>query len=99
MAKKKELDNLALDMIQCKKDGYGCRYGLWKAMKGNTKEVKKDDSLPAGWRLCKYCGKPFKPNTQKQIYCEPLCQNSANMDKYRERKREEERNKDDESCT
>lgn len=31
MARKKKLDKLSLDMIQCAKDGFGCKYGRWKA--------------------------------------------------------------------
>lgn len=77
MAKKKELDNLSLDMIQCKKDGYGCHYGKWKAMQG-CGEVK-EKQLPEGWKICEWCGKWYKPKQQKcnQKYCEPFCQQQA----------------------
>ena len=109
MAKKKELDNLSLDMIQCKADGFGCHYGQWKALNGSTK-VKEEDSSPQGWLICQYCGKPFKPNTRRlRKYCDAVCQRQAtierNMDKkrayskaYQERKREEERKLRNESC-
>ena len=29
--KKKELDKLSLDMIECEKAGFGVHYGAWKA--------------------------------------------------------------------
>jgi hypothetical protein len=88
--KKKELDNLSLDMIQCRKDGYGCHYGAWKAAKNRPVTIeKKTDELPKGWRICKYCGKPFKPKQRGiQLYCEYYCADEAAKERYRERNRE-----------
>ena len=51
MAKKRELDKLSLDMIECKKAGFGCHYGAWKALQGNT--IKKEEGIPEGWQVCK----------------------------------------------
>lgn len=31
MAKKRKLDKLDLEMIECEKAGFGCHYGRWKA--------------------------------------------------------------------
>lgn len=105
MARKKQLDNLSLDMIQCKKDGYGVHYGKWKA---NQKPVEiVPGEIPEGWRVCANCGRPFKPKTKRiQYYCEAYCQIEAQkqrdrakhakyMQEYREREaRHENENKD-----
>ena len=82
MARKKQLDKLSLDMIQCKKDGYGVHYGKWKA---NQKPVEiEPDDTPDGWRVCAHCGKPFKPKTKRiQLYCEAYCQMEAQRERYR----------------
>ena len=100
---KKMLDNLTLDMIQCKQDGYGCHYGAWKAMQGK-KVVKRETVVPEGWLVCRRCGTPFKPKTKrKQLYCEANCQAAAQRERYKakraERKRAEERNTENESNT
>lgn len=82
MAKKRELDKLALDMIECKKAGFGCHYGAWKALQGNT--IKKEEGIPEGWQVCKRCGKAFKPNVRKvQKYCEVGCQKADQYERYR----------------
>lgn len=98
MAKKKELDNLSLDMIRCKADGFGCHYGHWKALHEKT-APDKEECAPQGWLICKHCGKPFKPKARRvQKYCEAQCQRAAaeirNLEKkrayaraYQERKR------------
>ena len=92
--KKKVLDNLELDMIQCEKDGFGVHYGRWKATQEAVVPVKKDE-IPKGWRKCERCGKPFKPNRHNQKYCEWNCRyltfleskkNNEYVRKYRERK-------------
>lgn len=90
MAKKKELDNLSLDMIRCKADGFGCDYGRWKAMQERPVVIKpKKDELPEGWRICERCGKAYKPKSKRpQKYCDAVCQRKAveerNIDKKRE---------------
>ncbi len=98
MAKKKEPDKLALDMMQCVKDGFGCHYGKWKALQVDGKIEKR---IPEGWKVCAYCGKPFKPTGNPiQKYCEYGCQRAAadirrkdairdQMKRYRERKKAE----------
>lgn len=108
MAKKKELDKLSLDMIQCKADGFGCNYGRWKSLQ-ETPELS-ERKLPDGWSICPQCGKSFKlPNKGRKIYCEIYCQKQAQDDKrreinrkrqamYRER-RKAERNLQNEVCT
>ena len=84
MAKKKQLDKLSLDMIQCKKDGFGVHYGAWKATQKPV-EIEKP-ALPEGWRVCEWCGKPFKPKTKRPTkYCEVYCQNEAQRERYRQR--------------
>lgn len=89
MAKKKELDKLSLDMIECEKAGYGCHYGRWKATQKPTKNEPK--VINDGWLICKHCGKPFKPKTKrKQIYCEAICQRQAQYERLKQRKKERE---------
>lgn len=77
---KKELDKLSLDMIQCKKDGYGVWYGRWKATQPIAKPIPA--KLPEDWKLCAHCGKPFKPNVPYQKYCEALCGREAQTKRY-----------------
>ena len=94
MARKKELDKLSLDMIQCKKDGYGCHYGDWYAVQNRPVVIEKNDVIPEGWIPCKHCGKYFKPYG-RQLYCEMGCQKAAQKirdgDKYAEYNREKSR--------
>ena len=108
--KKKELDKLSLDMIQCKADGFGCRYGQWKAKQDRPVIIEKKEEYPDDWKVCPHCGKSFKPPRKgKQIYCEYFCQKAAQeirrkeknrerQARYRERKNAE-RNLQDEMCT
>ena len=92
MARKKELDNLSKDMIQCRKDGYGFHYGAWKAAQQRPVVVKKNDSIPDGWLVCKYCGVAFKPKTKrKQFYCDVTCQRRAQFEKDREKNNRRQR--------
>lgn len=94
MAKKKELDNLAKDMIRCKKDGFGCHYGDWKFLHPNTKEKQDDSAIPNGWLICRECGKPFKPRTKRsQFYCEAECQKRAAQRKFKENNKDYYKNK------
>lgn len=85
MSKKKELDKLSLDMIECEKAGYGCHYGKWKAMQ-EEQQAKKKQEIPDGWRVCEWCGKLYKPKTKRpQKYCEPHCQIKAFQHRNREK--------------
>ena len=84
MAKKKELDKLSLDMIECEKAGFGCHYGAWKATQ--TKPVVIEKKIPDGWLICEYCGKPYKPKTKRpQKYCEATCQGRASWERKKQR--------------
>ena len=84
MAKRK-MDKLSLDMIECKKAGFGCHYGAWKATQDNPVIVKSE--IPEGWQVCQYCGKAFKPNVKRiQKYCEVGCQKKAQFERYRREK-------------
>ena len=88
--KKKELDNLDLDMIQCKADGFGCNYGKWKALQ--EKPVATERKLPSGWSICPHCGKSFKlPNKGKKIYCEIYCQKEVQNIRRKEKNRERQK--------
>lgn len=82
----KEMDNISKQMIQCKKDGFGCHYGAWKAVQDPV-PIDKPQDLPEGWRICAWCGKPFKiRSSKKQIYCEIYCQKAAQKERERQRK-------------
>lgn len=85
---KREPDNLAKDAAKAL--AAGMSYGRWKAMHPETKvDNPQDDEIPDDWKLCKYCGKPFKPRgSSKQLYCEAGCQLAASRERDRERKRE-----------
>lgn len=99
---KREPDKLALEMIQCKKDGFGCHYGAWKAAQERPVVIeKKENEIPEGWKVCPHCGTPYKPNKWgcgRQIYCDVTCQkaaqsirrsaqNAERQKRYRERKK------------
>lgn len=74
------MDNLAKCMIQCKADGYGCHYGAWRAAQGGA-FLMKEDTIPAGWKKCEYCGELFKPTKRSdQRFCGVYCQR-RNADK------------------
>jgi hypothetical protein len=105
MAKKKEMDKLAHDAAAAL--AAGMSYGQWKALHPKTDAAElKDEEIPYGWKMCKYCGKYFRPTKGGQRYCEFQCQRDAqrirdrdNKRKQAEKKRTEERNKEHESCT
>ena len=107
---KRELDNLDLDMIQCKADGFKYNYGKWKAWQVNPVREKKKAELPEGWKVCPQCGKWFNPsNKGRQVYCEIGCQKKAQRardkgkysDYYRDymRRKRAERKPKNEMCT
>ena len=74
------MDNLARDMIACRKAGFGVSYGKWKATQPPKEEKPK--TIESGWRVCEYCGKPYKPKTRRpQKYCEIYCQQMASYDR------------------
>lgn len=105
MAKKKALDKLAQDAAAAL--AAGMSYGQWKALHPQTASVElQTDEVPDGWKMCKYCGKYFRPVKGGQRYCDIQCQRAAQRIKDREHKRKqaekkraEERNKENESCT
>ena len=84
MAKKRKLDKIELEMIECEKAGYGVHYGRWKA----TQPIKKPEPvevLPEGWKLCVRCGKAFKPKMPQQKYCEAGCAYEAQRERDRKK--------------
>lgn len=70
--KKVPMDKLALDMIQCKKDGFGVHYGAWRA----AQYEKNKGTTPAkhqGYKhTCLNCGKEFysKVNRVRKYCCD-----------------------------
>lgn len=81
MARKRELDKLSLDMIQCVKDGFGCHYGKWKAKQADGAVERR---LPDGWKICEWCGESFRPNKSNQRFCGYSCQRKAADKRHRE---------------
>ena len=72
MAKKKQLDKLSLDMIECEKAGFGCHYGAWKA----TQEPVKPVPLPTDKYefKCINCGQTFFQKSRRpRKYCNEDC--------------------------
>ena len=87
MAKKQKVDRLAHEAALAL--AAGMSYGKWKAMQPPV-EPDVYDGIAPGWRVCKCCGKPFKPKTQnKQIYCEIYCQKQAQYERDRQRRAKE----------
>lgn len=81
-----EWDRLSIDAYKARQAGMS--YGQWKALQTPQKIETK---IPEGWRVCKYCGKHFKPTTKRaQLYCEFFCRERAAWEreskKIRERK-------------
>ena len=73
---KQKIDKLSLDMIECKKAGFGCHYGAWKATQDPVKAEKKE--IPEGWNVCAECGAVYKPTIRReQLYCDSVCQRKA----------------------
>ena len=89
MSKKKEMDKLALDAAAAL--AAGMSYGKWKALQGIKVPEKKVEGIPEGWKACKHCGKPFKPNRASQLYCEIECQRAVAKEKDREQHNERQR--------
>ena len=83
MAKKKKApDKLAQDAAAAL--AAGMTYGKWKAM--NSHPVTIEKKIPDGWRVCEWCGKPFRPSTKSnKRFCEVYCQKEA----YHARRRQQ----------
>ena len=81
------MDNLSRCMILCEKEGFGVRYGAWRATKGDAPVFETEAVIPKGWRACEYCGRLYKPyNKRPQKYCEAECQNRASLMRQRKRR-------------
>ena len=93
MARKKQLDKLSLDMIQCAKDGFGVRYRAWKATQKDkpVKPIVATESDDLGCtRVCVWCGKEFyRADKRTRRYCDDICRRAANY-KYKRKKPLEE---------
>lgn len=80
------MDNLSKCMIQCKADGYGVHYGAWRAAQGGV-FLMKEDTIPAGWKKCEYCGELFKPSRSDQRFCGSYCQRLQADKRFREKRK------------
>lgn len=84
--KKVQLDKLAQDMIQCKKDGFGVHYGAWRAAQ-YEKNKGMTPAKPKGYKhTCLNCGEEFytKINGVRK-YCCDQCKEQY----YRDQKKTE----------
>lgn len=89
MAKKRKLDKLDLEMIECEKDGFGVHYGRWKATQPIVKPVPV--GTPDGLKECACCGMAFKPVSKNNKYCGAGCCKEATRERYKLKKREYDR--------
>lgn len=78
------MDNLSNDMVQCKKDGFGCNYGKWKALQGE-KKIAKPEPPKEKIAKCAHCGKEFVNKYGWRKYCDDTCRNLHNYYQNRER--------------
>ena len=82
------MDNLSKCMIQCKKDGFGCHYGAWRAAQMGVIFIK-EDTIPEGWKKCEFCGELFKPAKRSdQKFCGAYCQRRKADILFKQRKKE-----------
>ena len=72
MARVKKPDRLEQDVQ--KAIAANMSYGKWKAMQ---EPVKYEKEIPEGWKVCPWCGKPFKPSSGHQKFCEIYCREQA----------------------
>ena len=90
LAREKDESQLGQDMGQCEKDGYGARYGAWKATQPVKEIVKVEDK---SLRVCPWCGEKFKPKAKNSKYCctDHMIAAYQETEKYKERQREKMR--------
>jgi hypothetical protein len=74
---KKEMDNLAKDVIRAKRMGYSS-YGMYKADHPHTRQLS-DVELAENRKYCPICDKPFIPTRSGHTYCSTRCKNTASM--------------------
>lgn len=72
------MDNLARCAMLAKKEGMS--YGNWIAIYGEKEIKKKEEPIPDGWKLCEYCGKPFRGMHNKR-FCDMTCRVQAYYEK------------------
>lgn len=78
MGRKKQvpMDQLAKDMIQCKKDGYGVHYGAWRAAQYEKNKGMTIVKHKGHKHICQHCGKEFYVTHNKpRKYCSEYCKN------------------------
>ena len=85
MAKKKELDNLTINVLAAEKAGLS--YGKYMALKHEKEQPPKMVEPPPQpcWKVCPHCGKKFYAEQGKRLYCSEFCYQQANYKAHRER--------------
>lgn len=85
MAKKKELDNLTLNVLAAEKAGLS--YGKYMALKYEKEQVPKAKAPtpPPGWKVCPFCGKKFYATHGKMKYCSDICAANAHYKMHLDR--------------
>ena len=88
--KKKEPDNLALDVRRAELLGYGPHYGRYKADYPHTREDQEQEPepVPKGWerKICPTCQKEFY-GKHNQVYCGEACRCQMNNKRMIERRK------------
>lgn len=82
------MDNLARDVKEALRLGYGVHYGNYKVDHPHTRDEYPEEDPPPKHppRNCRFCGEEFLPTRGDQIYCTEECRNLMSA-KNREHKR------------
>lgn len=73
------MDSLSAEMVQCKKDGFGCRYGQWKALQEHKPiKPRQEEKYDAEHKkTCEWCGAEFMFSRKTQRFCSMRCYHKA----------------------
>ena len=82
------MDRLEMDSILMEKMGYGIHYGKYKADHPHTEELAHFlQGKPEEKKSCAFCGKEFKSNDRRKIYCNDDCKVRAREKRKQDNKR------------
>ena len=80
------MDNLARDVREAERLGYGCHYGRYKVDHPHTRDEPDEPVCETRHKpkKCPECGESFIPDHGCQKYCSIACNNRAIRRRYRE---------------
>ena len=82
------MDRLEMDSVLMEKMGYGIHYGKYKADHPRTEELAHFlQGKPEEKKSCAFCGREFKSNDRRKIYCNDDCKVRAREKRKQESKR------------